>query len=651
MATKSRMLSELGEHDLLLPTLVNLALAANDRAKYRLTLLQSARYHALHPEAPAPNLRRERIECGVEDEALDRMVGATRSVSGDRFEMPGFAGVHESLVADVRAMVAPLEAATRLPETFGGAAGALTDRLPALLATAPPLNQPIPGAYVDRLTSGDRQAGDSLHLLVMDLHRALNALQTSIAEESIGGARAYGLSVGDRPLVAAFMAGLGRTAELKFDHPGLGTTATRIGPRLVLQNDIGMTDAHLLVVHVEENRVTVEYTDVHPERLAFFQGMQTPFAVDWSTSTSHHSAQLDGEGDYQLAVGTLAAADPDEVGRYLSHLGSRLVFLIDWNRARKRLRGFVKGDDAQALLRWAASAEVGHRAWLQLGGERLINEAIDLAKAPIRYGDTLHQVIGRERAVDFLRFVLRTCTEALRQGRSEFLARDEIGAELMRCLVTAQQSSLELAGEHAALLGELAAAVRDGLQHARAGDTGFVQRAADRARRWEHRADDLVNQARTLAGRRPGAAKVRDILVGADDVADDLEDAASMLTLLGAGTSDEALYAPVERLADLVVHGAREYVKAIECARLLHRESPRADWQDFLEAVDEIMTTEHHGDDAHRAARRQLISGAPDFRQLAIFGDVAARLEEAADDLARAAWAVRNHVLGAEAPQ
>ena len=47
------------------------------------------------------------------------------------------------------------------------------------------------------------------------------------------------------------MAGLNRTAPLKFDHPGLATTATRAGVRLVIQNDIGMTDAHVIVLHVE----------------------------------------------------------------------------------------------------------------------------------------------------------------------------------------------------------------------------------------------------------------------------------------------------------------------------------------------------------------------------------------------------------------
>jgi hypothetical protein len=39
----------------------------------------------------------------------------------------------------------------------------------------------------------------------------------------------------------------------------------------VIQNDIGTTDAHVIVIHVQDLTTSVTYTDVHPERLAFFQ--------------------------------------------------------------------------------------------------------------------------------------------------------------------------------------------------------------------------------------------------------------------------------------------------------------------------------------------------------------------------------------------
>ncbi len=57
----------------------------------------------------------------------------------------------------------------------------------------------------------------------------------------------------DRNLIKAFMRGVNQTAPLKFDHPGLGTTATHTDDKLVIQNDIGTTDAHVLVVHVVQD--------------------------------------------------------------------------------------------------------------------------------------------------------------------------------------------------------------------------------------------------------------------------------------------------------------------------------------------------------------------------------------------------------------
>jgi hypothetical protein len=46
------------------------------------------------------------------------------------------------------------------------------------------------------------------------------------------------------------MKGLNRTAPLKFDHSGIATTAERSGNALLLQNDTGQTDAHLLAIQV-----------------------------------------------------------------------------------------------------------------------------------------------------------------------------------------------------------------------------------------------------------------------------------------------------------------------------------------------------------------------------------------------------------------
>jgi hypothetical protein len=60
----------------------------------------------------------------------------------------------------------------------------------------------------------------------------------------------------------------------------------------------------------------------------------------------------------------------------LEALGSRIVFLIDWNRARKRLNLFVKNSESIAILTEAARREVGHVGWLAAGGEQLIYGAM-----------------------------------------------------------------------------------------------------------------------------------------------------------------------------------------------------------------------------------------------------------------------------------
>ncbi|MBN8905214.1 MAG: phosphate transport regulator, partial [Rhodospirillales bacterium] len=291
---KSDVLAAIGEAGLQQPAAVNAALAANDRIKYVFTLLQMAASHADQPEQPAPLLRRERLACGIQDPALDDLPAAT-SRTGARYHIPGLPALLRRIAADLRLMAAPVAVIDP----------AIQPRLDALLAALPAAeDETLDPATLAAITQA-RPDADSLHRLVMDLHRALNALQATLAEERIDGAAAYGLAPEDRPRVAAFMAGLDRTAPLKFDHPGLATSATRQGQRLVVQNDIGTTDAHVVVVHIEGLAVTVTYTDVHPERLRFFQDMLSGHPVTWTVS---QSGQLGGT-PFHMATGRLDAAD------------------------------------------------------------------------------------------------------------------------------------------------------------------------------------------------------------------------------------------------------------------------------------------------------------------------------------------------------
>jgi len=629
---KSEVLAAIGEGGLHQPAAVNAALAANDRVKYAFTLLQMAAAHADQPGPSAPSLKRERLACGIDDETLDGLTASARRAGPNQYRIPGAAGLLARIAADMRIMAAPV---TDLP--------AFATRLTARLSAMPkPADDVLGSADLTAMTTPTPAPGsDSLHRLVMDLHKALNAMQASLAEETIDGATAYGLDKADRPRVAAFMAGLNRTAKLKFDHPGLATTATRSGKRLVIQNEIGTTDAHVIVIHVEGNTVSVTYTDVHPERLQFFQDMLVARKPTWETIKA---GQLGSGTQFQLATGSFAAADDAACRGNLEFLGSRLVFLIDWNRARRQLRGFLPGTPRVALLGWAAEQAVGHRGFLTLGGAKLVNQAIEAtAGSAMHFGDRLSDVLGVPATATFLQFVLRAATDCLLTHGSPSLLRDRVRAELARHFSNEERRLLGVAADHAGLVFELACLVRDGiLGLADAKD----HKHAHRARRFEHEADRLVADVREAVRRRPDFAAFGPLLHAADDAADELEEAVFHLGLLAGKVPDKHVLEPLQALADLLVDTTQEWVKALLDAARAEDRSAAEDADDFLVAIDRVLALEHAVDEAERAVTAAAIRHAADFRELHLCAALCANLEEATDALKRAALILRDRVLG-----
>ena len=624
---KTQILAAIGEKELQPAACLNAALAANDRVKYAFSLLQMASDHAAHPEQPATTLKRERIACGIDDPDLDTAVAGARMM-GKSCRVAGGARILANIADDMRLMAAPV-----LATSVNGLAARLDGLLAALPAAADDVLDP---AAISAMTQIGHDRPDSLHRLVMDLHKRLNVMQVELAEETIDGAAAYNLAEVDRPLVVAFMSGLNRTAKLKFAHPGLATTATRTGGRLVIQNDIGTTDAHVIVIHVQDLAVSVTYTDVHPERLAFFQDMLKPRSVTWE---SERTAVLAAGEPFYLATGRIEATDVEGCRANLEFLGSRLVFLIDWNRARKQLRGFLRGPDRVALLQSAAIAEIGHRGFLELGGARLVNQAIEAtAGSSMHFGDRLCDVLGDAGALEFLRFVFRTATEGLLTGLSHGLIRDRIRVNLVTHFCNEERQLLRLAGDHAGLIFEIASSVRDGLQ---AGPSGADKRAR-RAGRFEHDADQMVVAMREAVRRRPEYAVFLTLLEKADDAADELE---SVEFLLSLDTLEGKPLDELQILAELLAEASQEWIKALGHATQIGRDASRFETEDFLTAIDRIAALEHQADDAERALAATAVQHAKDFRQLHLFTAVGGKLEQASDALKHASLVLREHVL------
>jgi len=632
MAMKTQVIETLGEDSLTLPAQIEAGLAANDRLKYYFTLLQVARSHADQPDQPASFLKQERLAAGIGDGALDRVVAATHK-EGLSYRVPGCQQMMAAVAEDARRMAAPADPAIK-------------ERLNRLLGALPRADHDlVEGRAIDNITRADSDHGDTLHRLVMDLHKQLNALQAGLAEEQIEGAAAYHLRETDADLVRAFMVGLNRTAPLKFGHPGLGTTATSSGSRLVIQNDIGTTDAHVIVIHVEEMNVTLTYSDVHLERLQFFRSLFDQFAVTWTNPNSSQTATLADGAPFFLTTSSFDATDRTQLLAYLDHLGSRLVFLIDWNRARKQLRGFLNGEQRLRLLRWAADANIGHRGFLELGGAHLIWGAVETTAATsIHLGDRLSDVLGEESAFAFVQFVFKTAAEGLLARQSDSLIRDRIRAELLNHLNTAEARLLGIALDHAGLIFEIATAIRDRV-FGPPGDGAKSEGLAKRARHWEHEADTFVVEVAASVRRRPELQPFHRLIEAADDSADQLEEVAFLLGLFESKANEWTLKS-LQPLAGIIADASQEWVKAVGHAQHVQRHGPRDDADDFLTAIDRLSALEHDADDAERAISLLALKKATDFRELHLLSKIAQGLGEASDSLKHASVVLRDHVIG-----
>lgn len=639
-SAKATIVGLLGEGDLFLPDLVHGALAANARVKYFLTLLQLARAHADSVDGSVPDLRRERELAGVVDERLDDVIRGSQRGRDSEYRIPLVRTILQHVFTDIEAMIAPVRAAG--PSRFDAAAAAAFERRRAALASAcvPDADSEVTREALGRATSSDRDRGDSVHLLVFDLHKAVDAVAASFATDDVDGAKTFGLAPEDRPLVRAFMKGVHATEAVKFGHSGLGTMATRRGPVLILENDIGETTAHVLVVHVEGLRVVVTSTDVHVQRLDFFRRMLDGFRIEWADVRSRAAREIQEAGLFYECVGTLDARDRQEREGFLTHLGSRLVFLIDWNRARKALRSFVSKSATLELLAWAAREGHGHRGFLEMGGERLVFDAMAaIIRTPLRYGERLDDVLGPPAATELLRSVLRESSVGLRNGRSPSLVRAAIRTELAKALRGAGERLLGPVVDHAGILAEIARGVRAQLEAVTLARAIDQEARARVARDHEHRGDECVVFLRGIALRAPEAEAYLRVVERADDAADALEEAAFLLSLLPPELPDAFRTAPFGALGEIVAAATEAYLAAVTSARGARPD----DTQRSLDALDTVTSLEHRMDEAERRLVAALArQGAVDGKLFVIASRISGALERAVDALMHASLLVRD---------
>lgn len=640
---KQEAVASLGQASLLQPARVRAALKANDRLKLYLTVLQAAAAHAAAPERAPLDLTREIAAADIaprEQVAWLRELPAGASLQDDTLHLNDLPRLFTHLRDDLGTMSRPV-----LDD--GDADPTLASRVAqwqARLADAD--RAEISATALADLTHGRRELGDSLHLTVMDLHKALNRMAAQLSEETIDGAHVWQLAAdgSDCSRVQAFMRGINRTRALKFDHPGLDTAATRDGARLLIQNDIGTNDAHVLVLQVESLQVTLTYSDLHRQRFAFFQSLLGDVGARWSSVQARQTAGLNDGDAYHVGTATFQAHDEHELGQQLEGIGARIVFLIDWNRARKRLLAFVDKADAVAVLREAARREVGHMAWLRAGGERLLWGAMAAqGDGGFRLGDRLDDVLGAPAACELLVEVLVLANQALQRRQPVAMVADEVRLLLARRLL-GRRSEFELLEEHAGLCHELAQGLRDGLLHGSERDGAAAERLASRAKTWERQADHLVMRARVRAERQPQWQSFARLIERSDDIADALEEASFVISLVADGHHQgwgSEVRAALQALADAVLTATQDHVKSVAVVGALSEASDAADHDEFLDASWRVLQAERQCDELLRGARRALAREVRDAASLVLGNDLAAALEQASDALLGVGYGLR----------
>ncbi len=635
---KTQIIRELGEGGILLPALVAEGLAANDRIKVRMSALQAAAQHAQHPENPPTDLAAECRTSGLAASSLTSLIGGAHRLGEARFAAPCLAELIKDIGEDAGVMVRAVGAG-QPAEGEAASARLATIRNAGLLEP----EDEIAFTRVTQLT-GAQEGRDSLHRLVMDLHKALNRLAAACAEDIVAGAHVFGLQAEDRSAVEGFMRGLNETRGLKFNHPGLDTMAMRANGRLLIQNDIGTTDAHVVVIAVEGNAVTVTYTDVHLARAKFFIALLDKFHASWSGLDRHSAEGLGEEGAFFLVTGRHEGESADDRNQFLAAVGASLVFLIDWNKARKLLRNYIAREDAVRVLDWAARHRIGHRAFLELGGNELLSSAVrNAAPSRIGFGERLDQALGRTAAIDFLKSALRNSTEGLRAGRSVRLVRDQIEAELVRHLERVDSALLAVVLRQVGLAHDLAAAIFRHIAALRSGQPADANRLAARASHIEQKADRIALEARNEAARLNARSVIGELIDHAEQAVDELEQAA-FIASLAPGAIDARLLSALSELSAVAISATEAAASGLAAASEVP-EGRRADSEDALAAVMRLIDAEHAADAQERAITALVFAGGFDVATSLAILELARAIERSTDRFAGFGHLLRRHIM------
>ena len=350
--------------------------------------------------------------------------------------------------------------------------------------------------------------------------------------------------------------------------------------------------------------MTVTYTDVHRARAKFFAGLLRDFPVQWSGLDRKSVGRPCRRRRFlSRSPAVIPCDDAESRDAFLEAIGASLVFLIDWNKARKVLRDIgVANADAVAILDWAARHRVGHRGFLELGGSESRGAAVrHAAPARIGFGEQLDRALGRDGGGRFSQdgaadFAPRRCW----QGSSVRLARDRIEAELVRHLAARRHTLLAIVIRQAGLAREIAAGIAQFIAERQAAPCPSIARRWRSARsRIEEKADRIVIEARSEIARFGADRGIERLVNPIEETIDELEQAAFIASLVPAEPAAELLDPLAELCAAVVAGTEAAAIGAAAAAEM--PDGQRVDSEDALAAVGRLIEAEHNADAAERS--------------------------------------------------
>ncbi|TIU34342.1 MAG: DUF47 family protein [Mesorhizobium sp.] len=207
-----------------------------------------------------------------------------------------------------------------------------------------------------------------------------------------------------------------------------------------------------------------------------------------------------------------------------------------------------------------------------------------------------------------------------------------------------QRDVFELLGEHAGFCHELAEGLRDALTHGLERDGKAAEKLASRAKGWERQADNLVTRSRERAEHNTRWLPFTRLIERADNIADALEEATFLLSLI-AEARHKGWHGEVReklvRLAERTYEAVRDHVRALSIAGILRDGGTAEDHETFIAVSWRAVEAEHQCDELLRDVRRALARHVDDPLTLTLTTDFAAAIEQATDALLAASFGIR----------